>query len=542
MMNVVLVDDDVLALGRLKSLIRMDGVRIAGQFTQPDQALEFILREAVDIVMTDMKMPKLDGVELIRRVKAVKPDVAVICISSYEDFHYVKESFRQGSVDYILKHALDEESVTRALGDAILRVSRERPPAEAPVSEELRAESIRALKTRLLMQLLNGELSADAVLEKLEKYGLKPDFAGSVLLLCEIDDYDNVTARFSEKDKSIFHQAVTDLFERVLARVGEKEILRIEEDRYAVLLSWPQIRSRLYLFNSAHELSRRLNYNMEKMLNATMSIAIGDPCPSPDGLASVYDQCRKLLANKLYTGKGKIHHSMGDGENPPPGAPSGMRPETIDATETAETVIRMLEQGENDYREPVEAPFQRMAGAKLSLPELEPHLVTLLNAGYAVVNRHRLKLPGHLQFHALYPALRNAETLEDMKRTLLLFYDEIARECANRADMAARGYNRLTIETIDWIKQHFHKPVSLQDVADALRVHPTYLSKVFKADTGLTFTEYLNRRRIDRAIELISTGRYSIKQIYREVGFNQYTYFFKVFRQITGVSPSEYET
>lgn len=541
MINVVLVDDDVLALSRLKSLIRFDGVRIAGQFTQPEQALAFILHKPVDILMTDMKMPKLDGVELIRRVKAVKPDVAVICISSYEDFHYVKESFRQGSVDYILKHALDEAGVTRALGDAIQRIRRHRNPAEdTPVSEELRAESLRAFKNSLLTQLLNGELTAESVLAKMEKYGLKPGLADSVLLLCEIDDYRNVTARFSDKDKTIFHQAVTDLFERVLARVGEKAVLRLEEDRYGLLLAWPQIRSRLYLFNEAHELSRRINYNMENMLNATMSIAISEPCSSLEKLVSAHQRCRDLLANKLYAGKGRIHHAL-DAGAPAAGAERAHGAKPIDASGVAQDIARALAQGKDGYREPLASLFQRFAAAKIPRAEIEPQLVTLLNAGYGVVDRQRLTLPEHLQFHVLYPALRNAETLADMNQMLLCFYDEVAREASSRADMLAREYNKLTIEAIDFIKQRYHEPVSLQEAADVLGVHPTYLSKVFKADTGQTFTEYLNRCRIEHAIELLRTRRYSIKQIYREVGFNQYTYFFRVFRQITGVSPSEYE-
>lgn len=159
MIRIVLVDDDVLALTRLKQLIRLEDVQVAGEFTQAEQALDFLMREKADILITDMRMPKVDGIELIRRIKEAEPDVQLIAVSSYEDFHYVKMSFKEGSVDYILKHALNEESLTKALVEAIARVQaiREKKELSAPpLDEGLAAESRQALKSQLLTLLLKG--------------------------------------------------------------------------------------------------------------------------------------------------------------------------------------------------------------------------------------------------------------------------------------------------------------------------------------------------------------------------------------------------
>ena len=83
--------------------------------------------------------------------------------------------------------------------------------------------------------------------------------------------------------------------------------------------------------------------------------------------------------------------------------------------------------------------------------------------------------------------------------------------------------------------------MSLQQLAEHMGIHYAYLSKRFKQDTGVNFGEYLNRIRIEKAKELIQTGNYRIKEVYADVGFNQYNYFFKVFKQVEGCTPVEFE-
>ena len=90
MINIVIVDDDVLALTKLKSLINLKNTKVSGEYTQPEDALSHIRKHRTDILLTDMRMPKIDGIELIRQAREINPAIQVVAISSYKDFDYVK--------------------------------------------------------------------------------------------------------------------------------------------------------------------------------------------------------------------------------------------------------------------------------------------------------------------------------------------------------------------------------------------------------------------------------------------------------------------
>jgi two-component system response regulator YesN len=540
MIRIVLVDDDVLALTMLKRLIDLNGARIVGEFTQPEQALHYVLREPVDILITDMRMPKIDGIRLIRQVKEAKPETQVICISSYEDFYYVKESFKEGSIDYILKHALNEESMTRALTEAIAKLHRIRKPAEPALADErVVEEGRRALKSNIVTQLLREEVTAEAAAARLGELGIELNVGHSILVLCEIDGYAELSERFNEKDKRIFLQAVTDLFERILQKVPEKEIIRMDESRYTLILSFPHVRSRMFIYNAAHEYSRRLNENLARMLNVKLSIAIGECCMKAEDLVRSYRQCEALLSQKLFAGKGRVYDAV---QRQAASREERTEPESEPVPEAA-AIQTMLSQGDDAYADELRRLFRRWKSGQFPIAHIYRQLFHLLHAGIHVIRHYQLPLESEAhQFDQLYEKLKKQETLDDMERIVLQFCEDIARAVKARKAMLDRRYNKYTVKAIESIERHYRRPISLQDIAADLRVHPTYLSKVFKNDTQLTFTEYLNRYRIEKAIELIRTQQYTIKEIYGRVGFNQYTYFFKVFRQVTGVTPSEYES
>ncbi len=541
MIRIVLVDDDVLALTRLKQLIRLEDVQVAGEFTQAEQALEFLKREKADILITDMRMPKVDGIELIRRIKEAEPDVQLIAVSSYEDFHYVKMSFKEGSIDYILKHALNEESLTKALMEAIARVHaiRENKDRTSPSPDEgLAAESRQALKNQLLTLLLKGEIQVDEARERMDKHGIHLRLGSAIVVACEIDGYRKTVEGFEDKDKSIFLSSVHDLMERVLAKVPEKEIVRAEEGRYALILSYPHVKSHLFIYSATYEYCGRLISTLGKMLNIKLSVGIGGLCSDIADIPASYRKCLDMLDNKLFEGAGKVFDAQRT-LSKPVGAGNGS---SARIPINQDEIYGELTEGSTGYRDTIEGLFQRFSEGKIPLQIIQLHLVDLLNAGFkAIKSRELLKLQEEYSFNLLYQEVHAAETIEEMKRIILDFYEAIANAALEHKRMQERNYNKHTIRAIEIIERDYAKAISLQDVADEFGVHHTYLSKVFKADTSHNFTEFLSGYRIDKAKRLIETGKYRLKEIYGRVGFNQYNYFFKVFRQVTGLTPTEYE-
>lgn len=537
MINIVLVDDDMLALTRLKQLIDLQGVRIVGEFTKPEQALEFITKEHVDILITDMKMPVMDGIELIEKLKELKPELQLISVSSYEDFSYVKESFKLGGIDYILKHTLDEESLTKALLAAIANVKQSSKDSKAAVLEETFAEeSKQALKAKLLTQLLREEIPIEEAQQKFVNYQIRLHISSTILVVCEIDDYRRITEHFSDKDTAIFLSSITDIMNRVLGNVPDKEIIRIEDGKYVLFLSFPNVRSHLFIYSTTIEFCKRLNYNLEKMLNITLSVGIGQCCSQIGDFIKSYHKCLEKLHNKFFEGKGLVYDT-----HQASSAVFSLNEISNKIKVDLEGIYNYLNKGDCGYTAQLEGIFEQFKARKYPKQIIELHVIDMLNIGYKVIKNTPLVEQQFEGFNQLFTQIKAVETLDETKEILTSFYQQIIQSISDRKQMNQHGYNKYTIKAIDYIKLHYKEDISLQNVADELGIHHTYLSKVFKMDAGCNFKEYLNQYRIDKAKELIRTQNYRIKEIYGCVGFNQYNYFFKVFRQVAGQTPIEYE-
>lgn len=538
MINIVLVDDDVLALANLKQFINLDSVHIVGEFTQAEQALEFMLKTKVDILITDMRMPKLDGIELIREIRTANPKLQVIAVSSYEDFNYVKESFREGSIDYILKHVLSEVSLTKAITEAISKIDEGNDEdLDQLFDESVAQESLQALKIKLLTQLLKNEISVEDAQSKFEKFGIRLNISSTLLVVCEIDDYRTITSDFSPEDRRIFLSSIVDLMERVLAKVPEKEIIRMSDSKYVLFFSYPHVRSQLYMYSTTLDYCKRLNYNLENMLNIKLSVGIGECCSNLRDFISSYQKCEQMLQNKFFEGKGQFYDTQKLKDNP-----FSMGNVSSRSQIDLEGIFDCLNKGEPAILERIESIFEQFTLKKYPIHMIELQMIDLLNQGFKVIKNHQLvSLQENQKFNLLYQKVKNVETIGEMKNIIVHFYEAIISNIQDLNQMHSQHYNKFTIRAMESIKRNYMQNISLQDIADELDVNSTYLSKIFKADTGYNYSEYLNRFRIDQAKHLIATNKFKIKEIYGQVGFNQYNYFFKVFRQVTGLTPAEYE-
>lgn len=534
MMNLVMIDDDVLALTKLRMLIQLKNIHIVGEFTQPEDALQYIRTHDVDIVITDMKMPRIDGIELIQQVKQNKPKTEVIAISSYKDFNYVKDSFKEGSVDYILKHSLSEEVVTHALIEAVNRIKKDR--IEISYEEDAYYESQEAIKEKIFAQLFHNEITIQKMEETFHKHKITFDVNNTILILCEIDDYAKIAEGFKADDKRIFLEALKDMIRKVVEKVPEKSIVAIKDGCYGILLSYTDVKSQLYMYSMSTEYCRRLNGNVKKMLDAQLSVCMGNFCTSLEDLKKSYEACTEMLKNKFFAGKGQVYQGSSNRHN---NIPKEKFMEAV--TFRSIDVYNKLMIGDESYIADIEAIFGYYKQMKFPISVVDLNLVEMLNTGCKAVNDKQLTLLQEREdFQTLYKQMKKLETVDEIKDALLLFYRHITEAVHHLNRLKEKEYSKYTVKALQYMELHYQDMISQQEIAEELGVHYVYLSKMFKKDVGCNFSEHLNRIRIDKAKELIESQKYRIKEIYPLVGFNQYNYFFKVFKQLEGCTPLAY--
>lgn len=534
MISIVIVDDDALALTKMKDMIRIKNAKVTAEFTQAEEALEYIRERQPDILITDMRMPRIDGTELIRLAKQFKPDLQVMAISSYKDFDYVKESFREGSVDYILKHMMTEETMTNALLEAMKQIKKSEK--EAP-REELIEESQNVLREKVLSQMFRGELSVEKTEESLEKYGISLDIGSTIIMLCEIDGYGDLSDRFQAEDRRIFLNAVRNIIDRVTEKVPDRVIIKISEERYAVLMIFSDVKSQLYIYSASSQYARQLNTNMKKLMNADLSISLGRMCSSLRDLKKSYEECAGLLKNKFFEGRGKIYDNYTAAEE------NRTKKQKKDSGKfQGSRVYQKLLTMDESCLDDVENAFAGFKKEKVPAMVIELGIVEMLNTGYKIVEEKNLEeIREKENFHIMYGRVKNQETADEMSREIRKFYMDIMEALQKLNSLEQSGYSKYTNQAVRYLDTNYRSAVSLQALAEQMGIHYAYLSKVFKQDTGINFGEYLNRVRIKKAKELIEQEKYRIKEISAEVGYNQYNYFFKVFKQIEGCTPTEYE-
>ena len=530
MIKVVLVDNDVLDLMQLKQLLKVPLDCVVKDFIYPREALEYMEREGADILITDMKMPHMDGISLIKNAKKLLPLLHTIVISSYKDFEYVKESFKEGSLDYILKHTLSEQVLKEAFDQAVSKMEEHRLKEKDP---EVLNRSRQLLKVKMIQQVILGEITPETFERQMKKYGIEIPSSLFVLMVCEIDDYQNITVSFNRADTRIFWDSVMETVEKSLEGFRNAEAIAGRDGELLLLLPMGEIRSEARMQSETEAVIERVKRMLFRMFNMNLSIGVSNPVPVRM-LPLQYESCRKYLNRKFLEGKGGVYRT--------------------ESTAKISTGVKMVSGSERPYRELLQKIKEGNTDREIldrlftyyksnyyprEMGELQ--MVEVLQCLWAVAGEKNLELEEDYQLPVFYDRFCRLETIEDMQQQINIFFTCFEKAKQEREEKEHTGFNRYTIACLDYIRKNYANPLSLQEVADYMGVNHTYLSKLFKEDTGENFVGYLTDYRVGKAKELIERRQYKIKDIYALVGFSSYNYFFKVFKKAVGCSPLEYE-
>lgn len=532
MIKIVLVDNDVLDLMQLKQLLKVPGDCVVKDFIYPKEALSYMEKQGADILITDMKMPHMDGISLIRNARKAAPGLHTIVISSYKDFEYVKESFKEGSLDYILKHTLSEEVLKAAFDQAVSKMEESRLKERSP---EVLAQSRQLMLEKLIRQLLLREISPESFEEQRKEYKIGTALNEIVMLVCEMDDYRSHTADFTQADKRIFLDSVMETVKKIGETFEGTELIYMSRGEFVMLLPFGDIRSRAGMQMETVDFIRRMKSTMSRMFNLNLSIAVGEPVPAGK-LPEQYDRCLQYLRRKFFEGKGKVYHRL-------------------ELPEAEEASVQMIGgAGERPYEELIQELKEGSIRVELLYKlfsyyqekyypreMIELQMAEVLQRLWTLSEERHLTLPEEYRFHTFYGQLGSLETMEDIKECMEKLFNCVSEKIKDEKEGRYSDYNKYTVAAIEYMQKNYRLPLSLQEVADYLGVNHTYLSKIFKEDTGDNFTSFLTNYRIKKAKELIDTKQYKIKDIYKLVGFGSYNYFFTVFKKRVGVSPLEYE-
>ena len=518
MRKVLLADDENLILRGLRRLINWEAldIEVVGEALDGLQAEEMILSARPDLVITDIRMPGLTGLDLLARHKGGPDAPKFIFISSYEEFEYVRQALSGGAVEYLLKpvsaEAL-EKAVRKALG--------------------LMADSSTAAlfrHTPLPMQDFFAQLTEGH------------EFMGT-------DLYQNFASLLGGKDSPVFAGLCFGLSRESARQLEalpyERRLLQsfvafntvrddLERDGYGCFLRKEENRACLMgIFSPGEDIDAILSAAMERTAaktGYTLRVGVGRLCHSAEELMRTYEDAARAF-DLYYYDQRQILHWAGTPHTPT------CTNEDFDAAvkQVFENIVAKTGTLEQD----VEQVLDIIADLHYN-NRVATYNRTMIFSGNLCQQLYANRLlPGSFaeRQDSLQHLLQSCDTFGALRQAVLDYYRELL------PDVYKAASHRSTAEIVrvqNYIQEHYAEDISLKTLAEVACVSPHYFSAYFKAETGQNYKAYLTRVRMEQALHLVLDTDMKTYEIAQQVGYNNGRRFADAFRAAYQLSPMDY--
>ncbi|MBD1379274.1 response regulator transcription factor [Metabacillus arenae] len=508
MYRVLIVDDEPVIRKGITAFIdwEKEGVMVEDQYANGAEALTALEKRSYDILITDIKMPLIGGIELMQQALKLYPWLKVILISNYSDFEYVKEGLKLGAVDYLLKLTLKKDDLLAILRRCISKLEEERKnDSELNHYQQGAVYLARKNVEQEIKRLIVQEQTSPLLTEWAPEW-LKNPYACAYFMLDGAEEwrenhgYLYVQLLLEEWQKK-FYMQVKEGAALLAAESGMFLILpNHERDAQKLLLQWKQ------LLEKEWQISTSAGFVTEQGI---------------DSIVKGFADSRSACQRRFFEGLGGLYCMKSPETHTEKEEHIDWTPffEMIRNGDPVSTAIKFaLERWKDGYLDP-----EQVKQEACSLLTGVYHLQA--DSGSLLTERHNL--------------LCRTETMEQMVSLLISMLEEIRLPFIPKLE--DKGYDeQLITKALEYIAAHYTENLTLQSVADTVHLSKSYFSLYFKKQTGRNFVDYLIELRIREAKRLLVKNESRIYDIALESGFKDVKYFSKVFKKVTGLTPMGY--
>lgn len=533
--KVFLVEDEMVIRRGIKNSIdwEKEGYIFCGEASDGELAYPMIIKEKPDILITDIRMPFMDGLELCKLVKKELPNIKILILSGYDEFDYAKEAIRLGVTEYLLK-PISSGKLLEALNGVSESIRREKEDKDLvrKYMEEMR-ENTEHEKQKFFEQMIAGNLSMADALETGKKYEMNLSAGMYNLLLFRFtlgEENRKSGELLGEAEYAI--EKLTERLEYVF------EFQRGVED-WAFLL----------MADNEEQMSERvkeLSKDLEEIMKNYSTIAyfggIGQPVARLRELEESFREAERALAARFTMELNRII-SVED-------IRMAQNVDTLDDIEITsfgeiEKTRTMLEKFLNNGAEDEIDEFVDVYINELPEENLKSVLMCqyIIMDAYIVMMSFCEKIEGiegemQAQSEELKNSMKTIQTLEEIKNYIRMLLKKII---GVRDTISGRRYSDIIEIAKDQIrKTYMSDEISLNTIAAEVGMSPSYFSSIFSKEMGKTFVEYLTEIRMDRAKELLMCSSMKTSEIGYEVGYKDPHYFSYIFKKTQNCTPKEF--
>ncbi|MDK2934831.1 MAG: two-component system, response regulator YesN [Clostridiales bacterium] len=547
MYKLILVDDEEeVRKGIVKKIDwGQYGFEIIGEAENGIEALEIAEKVVPDVVVTDIKMPFMDGLTLSKKLREKFPTTKIIILTGFDEFEYAQKAINLDIVEYILKPISSKEMI-----DMLVRV-------KAKIDEEIAQKknietlkehykkSLPLLKEKFLGSLITSRINKDEILEKSHNYGLNLHGKGFVVTALSADLDTATTINSDDRDgkhfketttfgisegKEITKFAVLNISEEIVNKYGSG-IVFLHND-YIVIIFTSENDNRDALMGKALFILEEIRQCMEKYHHFTVTIGVGTFCKDIVNISYSYENAITALDYRLILGNNRVI-CIEDVE------PQCSKRVVFDELKERSLMSCIKVGTTEEIIETVEALFKEIMDEKTSFQDYQIYLLEILTTILKIAKDLNVDMDNLFGVnYNLFVEMYKFKDLKEVKGWLIGMCTKIKSFISKeRKDTCKLLVKRAT----EYLNHHYHEnDITIDKICKLLYISPTYFSTIFKKETKLTFVNYLTHVRMEAAKELLRSTDLKTFEIAQKVGYSEPNYFSYCFKKIFGISPSEY--
>lgn len=541
MYKVLIIDDEeplreaIRILGDWKGL----GVSEVLEATDGKVGLAMLAEHKIDLAMVDMKMPELNGMELLQIIERDYPDLLTIVISGYNDFEYTRQAIRSKVVDYLLK-PVNRQDLNQSLRKAIDVLDAKRKKESDFINRNITLNmSLPRLKERVYQSIIERSFKSQTNEAFLPLIGADDPGNRFTAVVLRVLNLEQIRKRRFHEDTDLLHFAVANVMNEIAAdHFGAFSFASPKQERELIAIltmkgGYPED----IAYRSMHQLNKVAS-TLKELFGVIVAVGIGHSTHDALELASSYEAAKAAINGiDLLKLKGATVVLAADKGAPPKDSQS--------LTSRILVIRSALESGNVHNAKTILSDYVKKwrSSDRFNIGEADRALhefVILLNdmALELGVNQEALPLGGDhaLRDIGISTDFANVEQFEQLLSDILDYFSGEIR----KSQMTNQPFEVGDIKT--YIDNHYFEEIKISMFADKYFLSREYLMKLFKQQFGFGIHEYVQRVRMDKAKELLDDPNLKIQDISEMLGYKDKNYFSKAFRNYYSLSPTEYRS
>ncbi len=509
MYKVVIIDDEAVIREGLKTIIDWEkqGFVVAGEAASGREGLQLIERSRPDLAIVDIKMPGMNGLEMINSLREQKVDCEVIILTGYSEFAYAQKAVELGVKAFVLK-PIDPRELTEKVKTVFQELNRKEKTGEDY------KEAILLARDKLLEKLVTGEGGEEIQAKAEVLYELHFPWPSYRVILIEIDYRSNMQVILQNNIRREIERFAGEKFNSHLFSIGRNLCLLLPGSGYG---------------GELEELWQEFAAGLHERYGVDIYIAVGKEVKDLKALPSSYHDAESLLLKRFIYGANTVICRRED-----PGKETKKKGEGLDWEEIGEKIfVAVFDYKRDLLRQSLAGLREELAAGGYSEEFIRAAYIKLY-----VYTANRLKdvaSPGvnFPEEQEIYSELCGKKSLDELHE----YFEKILLETAEY--LVHKRPDGVVRRIIDYIYRYYEEDLKLEYLAKLFGYNPAYLGKIFKAHTGEYFNTYLDMVRMEKAKELLKED-WKVYQIAAKVGYQSLEYFGKKFRKLVGMAPTEY--